>query len=70
MKIETGIGWVREGDRLVSATPGQYVAEIERLRAALVRLEAAICGTHKFVTVAEQTEFTAALQNARELLNR
>jgi hypothetical protein len=39
--VEDGIGWMPSGDgRLYSATPKDYVAEIERLRAENARLAA------------------------------
>lgn len=37
-----GIFWVREGDQMVSATPGQSAAEIARLREKIAYLRNAI----------------------------
>jgi hypothetical protein len=38
MNIHHGIGWVKEGEGWRSAHPGEYVARIEQLEAALTEI--------------------------------
>jgi hypothetical protein len=64
VRIESGIGWVKEDGKLVSATPAQYVAEINQLRGNLSLAEEGLANYAQ-----ENERLRDAMKSAERLFN-